>query len=276
MTKFEVLKNRSVIKIEGKDSFDFLQGILTNDIRNLKQTGILYSLILSPQGKFQFEVFLFFKDGNLFIDCFSDLKTDLIEYLSKFKLRSDVGFIIDENLSVIALDQLDNEYDVDPRFKSVGSRGIIQNNKIEDLRTRYNEEEFYKARLLSLAIPDCHYVMSSRSFPLNYSMDQLNAISFTKGCYIGQELTARMKHRNMIKRGVIAVTSNKQLDKINQEDRVLFDGKVVGEFLVGKGYTGICLLDCEIFNAINNTNFTFRIQDITLKANFPEWFSIAG
>lgn len=200
-----LLKHRSVLQLTGKDTHTFMQGLITQDITFLDQQSFVYSLLLSPQGKFQYDMFLWQVDDSLYID--TDRADDLYAHLSRFKLRSDVQIEkTDLNVYVTLVemsDQLDATFK-DPRHSDMGYR-LYSKAAIGAKMTL----EDYDNHRIALTIPDGARDMSvDKSIPLEWNMDKLNAISWDKGCYIGQELTSRTKHLGLIKKRVQTLSVN--------------------------------------------------------------------
>ena len=193
---FATLKNRGLIRIEGKDARDFLQNLITNDMDNLKADNILYACLLSPQGKFLFDFFVHQGHGFYLLDCEGGARAqDLAKRLGMYSLRADVKISAEENVHVYAVFGQSAYGLPDPRHPDMGYRSFIK----PDLPERPFEE--WDKRRIRLEIPD-----GSRDLLVNKStmdeahMDKLGAISYEKGCYIGQELTARMHYRGLGKK----------------------------------------------------------------------------
>ncbi len=264
----EILRDRAVVEVAGKDKTSFLQGIITNDINLLESKKCLFSLILTPQGKFLYEVFLFLsEEGDLYMDCFSEKAEELIAYLSKYKLRADVEFLLNKKLKIYW--SKDNhqhlcEY-VDPRMTDVGYRGVIEQEEVMRDYNGYNEV------LCELSIPNCHYDMNpEKSFPLEYGMDHLNAISFTKGCFIGQELTARMKHRMVVRKSLYKVVFDSADLKI--EDPIIYhNGQKLGEIIAKEGKFAIAKLRDEEYEAAKQDSDSFSVDNHRVMIEIPKW-----
>lgn len=194
------LEYRAVLKLTGKDTHAFIQGLITQDIMLLDQQPFLYSLLLSPQGKFQYDMFLFQSDEALYID--TDRVDDLRTHLNRFKLRSDVQ-IETTDLRVYAslaeIPHLGEDFIFkDPRHTDMGFR-FYSYTALDGLISLAH----YDCHRISLTVPDgTRDMIIDKSIPLEWNMDKLNAISWDKGCYIGQELTSRTKHLGLIKKRV--------------------------------------------------------------------------
>ncbi len=194
---FTTLKNRGLIRIEGKDAHDFLQSLITNDMHNLGVDNILYACLLTPQGKFLFDFFVHKSEDAYLLDCEGGARAqDLYKRLSMYRLRADVQISAEDNIAVYACFGPNAPGLPDPRHTDLGKRSF---QKPDHCAERPFEE--WDKRRIALEIPD-----GSRDLVINKStmdeahMDQINAISYDKGCYIGQELTARMHYRGLGKK----------------------------------------------------------------------------
>ncbi len=198
-------KSRKLFKVFGKDSKKFLQGIITNDIKS-SFSSIIYSSLLTPQGKYLFDFFIYgIDDENFIIDIDIDSHHEFINRLNLYKLRSDVVFL-DINASVILSfgNRIEGSY-YDPRNKKLGWRKITfekleNNNPQEELKFFKN----YESKRIDLCIPKSGYELKSHeTYILEVRFDKINGISFSKGCFVGQEVTARMRHKTKLKNGLI-------------------------------------------------------------------------
>lgn len=189
------LKNRGLIHLEGEDRVDFLQGLITNDVSKLKEQCVQYACLLTPQGKFLHDFFLHWGDGFILIDCEGGFRAeDLYERLNKYRLRSKVKLSVEKDHPVYGV--IGGEIGLaDPRHFAMGTRNFEQ----PDL-PREDFDEWDKQRII-LGIADGSRDMEvDRSTLLECNLDKFNAIDWKKGCYMGQELTARMKYRNLGKK----------------------------------------------------------------------------
>ncbi|MCB1721788.1 MAG: folate-binding protein YgfZ [Rhodospirillales bacterium] len=193
---FVKLKNRGLIHLEGADRHDFLQGLITNDIEKLKQDKMLYACLLTPQGKFLHDFFILEGKDFTLLDCEgSDRAHDLYERLLKYRLRKDVQISVEEHNDVYATFGSETGLP-DPRHPDMGYRTF---EKPEDLPEAPFEE--WDRRRIQLTIPDgSRDLIPEKSTMDEGNMDRWNAIDYQKGCYIGQELTARMHYRGLGKK----------------------------------------------------------------------------
>lgn len=200
---FVKLKNRALIHIEGEDRIDFIQGLITNDIHKLKAGEILYSCFLTPQGKFLYDFFIHGGEDFLLLDCEGGERAqELYKKLNMYRLRKDVQISIEDSASVYAVFGSDIGYQ-DPRSKNLGRRSFEK----PDLEERGFEE--WDKRRINETIPDgSRDLIPEKSTMDEGQMDKIGAIDYDKGCYVGQELTARMHYRGLGKRQLQTVNIN--------------------------------------------------------------------
>ena len=202
------LANRKVISVSGKDALSFLQGLVTNDMNNLSEDNIIYTLMLTPQGRFDYDFFITKNGDSILVDHEESFTSEIKSKFNIYKLRSEV-----------VIEDLSDKYNVlqysaeqggaykDPRHSALGYR-------------KYTEHEVkggdsYDKKIYDLIIPEPHKDMiQGRSFPLEYGMDKLHAISFEKGCYMGQENTARTKHRGTVRKKLFGCLSDEDISSI--------------------------------------------------------------
>lgn len=197
------LKNRGLIHIEGEDRKDFLQGLITNDINKLAPNAPLYACLLNAQGKFLHDFFVIDGDGFILLDCEGgDRAQDLAKRLKMYALRADVQISVEEENDVYAIFG-SNEGLRDPRHIDMGNRSFEKPDLDEQ------PFETWDHKRITLTIPDGSRDLTPEKSTMDEgSMDTLNAIDYDKGCYIGQELTARMHYRGLGKRKLQTVELN--------------------------------------------------------------------
>ncbi|MFK7838796.1 MAG: folate-binding protein YgfZ [Bdellovibrionales bacterium] len=189
------LKNRGLIHIEGEDHKTFLQGLITNDIEKLTPSSPLYACLLNAQGKFLHDFFVIEGNGFILLDCEGgNRSTDLAKRLKMYALRADVQISVEPDNNVYAIFNNDKGLP-DPRHPNMGNRSFEKPNLPE------SDFDIWDHKRITLTIPDgSRDLIVEKSTMDEASMDQLNAIDYNKGCYIGQELTARMHYRGLGKR----------------------------------------------------------------------------
>lgn len=201
----EVLEDRAVITLSGQDRKTLLQGIITNNLDLLKDGDGLYSALLTPQGKFLNDFFLFENEETIYLDCEAKSSNDLFRRLMMYRLRSNVEIELTvETYDVItSMQQIVGEpvSFVDPRHSNMGYRIIATKGKYD------GSDEPYHERRISLGIPEGTYdFIPDKSTIHEGHFEEINGVDFEKGCYVGQEVIARMKYRGKIKKAMFPVT----------------------------------------------------------------------
>lgn len=207
MTKAIALSDRGVVEVTGEDAGSFLHRLVTNDIASLRPGEARFAALLTPQGKILFDFLVFAAgDGRYFLDCPLTLAPDLAKRLDLYKLRSKVT-VHDRSgdVEAIAFPEAVEAPQTealalarDPRA-SIGFRALAETGKIP----AGAERERYDSLRIRAGVPqggiDFAY---GDAFPHEANMDLLNGIDFTKGCYVGQEVVSRMKHRGLVRKRV--------------------------------------------------------------------------
>ena len=269
-------KCSSIIKIRGTDKFKFLQGIISNDIEILREKPSIYSSILSPQGKFNYDFFISLHENNILIEINNENVEIFLKKLNLFKLRSDVSFEILENIKIFLtninfikkLDEVrDKKVFLDPRFNSLFLRIYLFNDLDHFYKNanRYkfiNQKEFLSLRLKN-AVPDFFVdAKFDKSLLLEMRFDELNGISWDKGCYLGQEVTARMYYRKITKRKLTHIKVN---FKNTIEDSIFLEEKEVGFITSHDKKYGFGYVNTDVLNNENNKLFTSGDSILELK-----------
>jgi folate-binding protein YgfZ len=190
------LSDRAVIALEGPEARPFLQGLVTNDLTDLAPGHALYAALLAPQGKILFDFIIAEGDGAVLLDCQEAQAEALVRKLKQYRLRAKIEIAIRPQLSVyVGLTGRPGERAIsfaDPRLARLGPRSV---GAEAEMPAGLPGPAAYHAERLQLGVPEGGDFGSDKIFALDAGLDELHAISFDKGCYIGQELTARMKHR---------------------------------------------------------------------------------
>jgi len=215
--KFSPLAHRQLIEISGKDRYDFLQGLITVDIKKLTSQNALWAGLLSPQGKALFDFFIYdISDDTAFlIDIDRSQAENFIAHLQKYKLRSKVTITKNTDLHVVAAWDCDGfSYDgfmfKDPRADIMGLRivaTLVQKAKLTDTyRENHVDITDYTAlRIANQIVDPAQDMQDIEYYWPEINAEALNGIDYQKGCYIGQEINARLKHKAQLKRQVILV-----------------------------------------------------------------------
>ena len=253
-----ILKDRGVLLISGQDSKDFLQNLVTNDINKVTETQSCFSSLLTPQGKYLFDFMIVKHKDGYFIDCELNQINGLINRLNVYKLNSKIEI---ENLShkfqvvVISNEKFlsinnsknqegatiayrDDPFFIDPRNKELGARGIVNLEKlylsIKKLELKLEDPKNYYELSYNLGIAQINTKnLQEKVFGLECNFEELNGIDFKKGCYVGQENTARMKLKNKLRKKLFAIKSN---DKLKIGSDINFNSIKIGQIVIDKPY----------------------------------------
>jgi folate-binding protein YgfZ len=291
--KAVVLPDRSVVAIAGPDRVKFLQGMTTNDIRRLAPDRALYAGFLSGQGKLLYDVFAIADGDRILIDIAADMADDFVKRLNAFKLRATVE-IGETALAVAAtwgsgaaarleLEATEGTVGnrafaephhafVDPRIAALGVRlvypvGFPIAAKLAPLGFASATVADYTAHRLSLGIADTAEIGGEICYPLEANFEMLHGVDFKKGCYVGQELTARMKLRGTQRKRVLPVTGAAPLPATGTS--VTSDGTVLGPLIATSGTRGLALLRLDRLGDAQGGMVS--AQDVQLNINWPNW-----
>jgi tRNA-modifying protein YgfZ len=217
-----ILKDRAIIEISGDDRKKFLQGLLTNDINKASEKNLIYSAMLNSQGRFLYDFFIFEDGEKLVLDCLAVRRDEIIQKLNFYKLRAKA--VIAKNDKLLVVQNFFQGQFKDPRHAELGFRTYSQ----DILQTSENS---YHAKRISLKIAESeHDLTYEKSFILEFGFDDLNAIDYQKGCYIGQELTARTHYTGQIRKKLFCLKiDSKIIPEKNSE--ITCDTKPVGLIL---------------------------------------------
>ena len=256
--QINILKDRGIISIVGKDAKEFLQNIITNNISNVNKENSIFSGIFTPQGKYLYEFFVIKSDDGYYLDSPEEYVDELKIFLEKYKLNSDVkinsvsnnyvvGVISNEKFEEIKKQENKNAQTIiyrdspifkDPRSKKLGSRVLSNLEKLYltikklALKIEDNNNYFSVAHEAGVPIKNLRELQNNL-FGLEANFEDLSAIDFKKGCYIGQENTARMKLKNKIRKKLLPLISEDNL-KIGSE--ITLNGDSIGKLLIGNPY----------------------------------------
>ncbi|MFN3208760.1 MAG: YgfZ/GcvT domain-containing protein [Roseovarius sp.] len=221
---------RKIYRISGADARSFLQGLVTNDIEKLDH-GLVYAAMLTPQGKYLADFFLVPMDGQVLLDTDETLAAGLIQRLNMYKLRADVQ-IAETALAVWrgTTDRPEGAFD-DPRHPALGWRlyGAEAGDDGSD----------FDAIRVAHCIPESGVELTPDTFILEAGFERLNGVDFRKGCYVGQEVTARMKHKTELRKGLASVAVD---GRAPVGTPITADGKAAGTLFTQSGDRAIAYL----------------------------------
>ncbi len=227
------LTDRAVIALSGPETREFLQGLVTNDVKRVAPGQLTYAALLTPQGKILFDFFIAEGEDGLLLDCRREARDALVKRLSLYKLRAKVEIKARDDLAVFAGPDAAL---ADPRLAALGRRTIAPKAAAP------LGAEDYLSRRLGLGIPEGADFGSDRMFALDAGLDELHAVSFDKGCYVGQELTARMKHRGTARKRLLPVTTKDGNPLPARDVPVTAGGQEIGVIASGYGARGFALI----------------------------------
>ena len=248
------LSHKSIFLITGKDKIEFLQNIISNDIRHVSKEQSIYSTLLSPQGKFLYDFNIIQSGEDFLIQCNKNDIDDLITRLTIYKLRSDVVFVkkdeellslfinvdskgIFESSKKILGSTMVNEFGIffnDTRISEFGIHGIIQKNKAEEFVNTLNLQTLPIQTYQKL----CHNIgffeflskdILNQIFSLELNLKELHGVDFKKGCFVGQENTARMNLKEKIRRRLLPVQILNGQPK--EQETIKLNDKIIGKII---------------------------------------------
>ena len=253
-----ILEDQSLIEVAGPDAEVFLQNIVSNDIKKVSESNSIFSGIFTAQGKYLYEFFILKNNDVYFLECDITFKDELIKHLSKYKLRSNIEIKDLSSSYVVGITseekfrEVQNElgvkektilyresyYFLDTRSERLGARIISSLEKLHLTIKSLSLKIIDKSNYLKIAHAEGIPIQGIKNlqdslFSLESNFDELNAIDFKKGCYVGQENTARMKLKNKVRRKLIPIIAKNSL-KIS--DEIMFKKQVVGKVLIGGTY----------------------------------------
>jgi len=202
-----LLEDRSVIAMKGAEARPFLQGLISNDMAGCAPDKGIYAALLTPQGKILFEFFVTEHEDRFLLDCASARASELIKRLTFYRLRAKIDIALAEDLRVAALWSGAPQAPAtgslaafpDPRLPALGLRLIGPRPSLQGAIASAQAAD-YHSHLLALGVPDSADVPPDTVFALDAGLEELGGVDFKKGCYVGQEVTARMKHRASARR----------------------------------------------------------------------------
>lgn len=210
--------DRTVLKISGGDREKFLQDLITNDISG-GEDRLTYAALLSPQGKFLFDFFLFKAKDRIFLDVRSTDAAALSQRLTLYRLRADVKIEATTLIVSRGLEKPPKGAMADPRNAALGWRYY------GDTPLATPDIDWDNIRVTNVIPETGSELVSNESYILEVGFERLNGVDFRKGCYVGQEITARMKHKTELRKGLASV----QLTGSAVEgDEITLNGKPVG------------------------------------------------
>jgi len=288
------LKARGVLKVGGGDARDFLQGIVTSDVYKVSAARAVHAALLSPQGKYLHDFFILEIGGALHLECERERIEDLIRRLSLYRLRSDVVFADlsgsyrvgaafgDGAFKALGLARDEGRVKpeeggcvfVDPRLSQLGGRLILLKEKeVEFLDARGMAPvafaEYDRLRM-SLGVADGSRDLTvDKALLMENGFDELRSIDWDKGCFLGQEITARMRYRGLVRKRLLPVSIEGDPPKSGAV--VTLNNKRVGEMRSGEVGVGLALLRLDAVEEARQMGCPLIAENARLVPQRPEW-----
>ncbi len=299
MTKpyISILPDRGVISVTGDDARTFLQGIVSNDTEKVSSDRTGFGAFLTPQGKFLFDFFMAEHDGQILIETDNGRIEEFIKRLSLYKLRANVTLTnITEgyNVAVVfgagSLETLSLPAEpgacitygsgiafTDPRLSEAGARLIVPSNDTDDILNdpsfQATDAKSYDLHRIGLGLPDSSRdLIVEKSVLLENGFDELNGVDWHKGCYMGQEVTARTKHRGLVKKRLLPVTIEGSAPESGTP--IMADDREAGEMRSSCGNEGMALIRLDYLDEAANPKSTLSAGQAVITPRKPDWMTL--
>ena len=289
-----ILEDRATLYINGPDAKDFLQNLISNDINKVSDNSSCFASLLTPQGKFLYEFIVVKHKSGYFIDCEKSQSEEIFKQLNLYKIRSKVEILNLSNEFVVASFGYEKYLDIsgskdivgftfkyredpillDPRNRYLGARLIINLEKLYlslkklDLKNDKIENYYIHSHKLGI-VPKNLNKLKNKLFGIECNFEELNGIDFKKGCYVGQENTARIKLKNKLSKRLLPIEI---IDGKLSEDEIIYYNNVdIGKVLTNEDYPFALI---KYSNKNFNKDFIFDSKNATFKIFIPEWLKI--
>jgi len=290
-----ILDDRAILYISGDDSKEFLQNLISNDINKVNDVNSCFSSLLTPQGKFLYEFIILKYKSGYFLDCEKLQVEGLFKQLSLYKLRSKVEILNLSNEFVVAafsyqkfltfedakdrsgftLKYREDPIVLDPRNKKLGARLIINLEKLYLSLKKLNLKNSDVKEYFSLSheigiVPQNISDLENNLFGIECNYEELNGIDFKKGCYVGQENTARIKLKDKLNKRLLPI---KLIEgELKKNEIIFFEDKEIGKILIDNKNYPFALIKIKE-NKIKN-NLIMKTSNSKIKLIVPEWIKI--
>ena len=292
--KVYILEDRSIFYISGLDAKGFLQNLITNDINKVTESSSCFASLLTPQGKFLYEFIIIKHKSGYFIDCEKSQSKEIFNQLNLYKIRSKVEILNLSNEFVVAsfgyekylsiqgskdilgytFKYREDPIILDPRNKELGARLIINLEKLylslKKLELKDDIIENYYAQSHKLGIvPKNLNKLKNKLFGIECNHEELNGIDFKKGCYVGQENTARIKLKNRLSKRLLPIEIIK--GKLSENEKILNNDVEIGRVLIDGDYPFALI---KYLDKNFDKDHIFKTQNSSFKIFIPEWLKI--
>ena len=286
-----ILDDRAILYVNGENAKEFLQNLISNDVNKVSDVSSCFTSLLSPQGKFLFEFIIIKHKSGYILDCEKSQFDGLFKQLNVYKLRSKVEILNLSNEFVVAafshekfltfeeaqdvsgftLKYREDPIFLDPRNKQLGARLIINLEKLylslKKLGLQDSSLQDYYSHSHKLGIvPKDLNKLQNKLFGIECNYEELNGIDFKKGCYVGQENTARIKLKNKLSKRLLPINSVQ--GKLTEGESIYHNEKEIGKVLIEKDYPFALIK----FRDVNlSENIDFNTKDASIKIKKPDW-----
>ena len=286
-----ILDDRAILYLNGEDAKGFLQNLISNDINKVDDSSSCFASLLSPQGKFLYEFIIIKHKSGYLIDCEKSQADGLFQQLSVYKLRSKVEILNLSNEFVVAafshdkfltfdkakdisgftLKYREDPIFLDPRNKTLGARLIINLEKLYlslkelDLQDSTIKNYYSFSHKLGIVPKDLNK-LQNKLFGIECNYEELNGIDFKKGCYVGQENTARIKLKNKLLKRLLPIKVIK--GKLFEGESIYYNENEIGKVLIEKDYPFALI---KYLDENFDEKFDFITKDALIKIEKPNW-----
>jgi len=258
-----ILADRALIRLGGEAVLAFLHNILTCDVAELPARRWAYGALLSPQGKIQHDLFLIHDRESVWLDCARNQCGDLLKKLALYRLRAKISLEAAEQFAV-SVDREHGLWAADPRLAAMGWRGVVP------VAPGNAAADYHSKRIARGLADSAADIGVNELFPHEANLDLVGGVSFTKGCYVGQEVVSRMQHRGMTRSRVLCVSGDSALPQKGSEIR---SGDVlVGNLLSSSGTNGLALVRLD---RLADAKAVLLTETGRVHVQKPEWMSLA-
>ena len=289
-----ILDDRAILYLNGEDAKGFLQNLISNDINKVDDSSSCFASLLSPQGKFLYEFIIIKHKSGYLIDCEKSQADGLFKQLSVYKLRSKVEILNLSNEFVVAafshdkfltfdkakdisgftLKYREDPIFLDPRNKTLGARLIINLEKLYlslkelDLQDSTIKNYYSFSHKLGIVPKDLNK-LQNKLFGIECNYEELNGIDFKKGCYVGQENTARIKLKNKLSKRLLPIKIIK--GELLEGESIYYNESEIGKVLIEKDYPFALI---KYLDENFDEKFDFITKGALIKIEKPNWIKI--
>jgi hypothetical protein len=267
------LSGRAVLSVEGGGAVDFLHGLTTTEIRDVRPGDSRYGALLTPQGKILHDFLLLRTRSGFFVDCAADQQAELMQKLAFYRLRAKIAIDARPDLAVwVSMTQPDGPGSFsDPRTPLLGFRAIeAADSSPQDVSPGY------RARRIFLGIAEADEIGQGKMFPHEANLDQLQGVSFSKGCFVGQEVVARMEHRGTARSRIVPVDFSTEVAEAGGD--ISANGLNLGGLVAVCGTMGLALLRLDRLGDAASAGQGLLTGPAIVRVRKPPWakFDVPG